>query len=274
MNLKRALKRVRKYNEQGISCSLAYFAVTNKSNRLVEKEVSRYIQLLKGISEEKVDSDVTVKLQQFGIYLDESVAYNAIERIVKEAESYRNFVWIDMYLPDTVDVTIKIFRQLREKYNNVGICLQAYLERTENDLHEILKDRHPLRLVKGFYKEYDFDRWEDVTENYERMLSYMLTNSDRPAVATHDPELIKKAKRIIRESKSDSSEFQFFTKVCDDVALELVNEGYKVRVYIAYGNFWKFLIREIKTFDLWQNFKRFIKYIWILLFARNKVEQK
>lgn len=262
MNLNRVLSRVRKYNEQGISCSLSYLAVTHTSERLVKREVSRYIRILKEISEGNVNSDVTVKLHQLGIYLDETVAYHAVEQIVIAAEFYENFVWIDMYLPETVDVTLKIFRQLRKKYQNVGICLQAYLERTGDDLHEILKERFPIRLVKGFYKEYDFDRWEDVTENYESLLNYMLTHSDRPAVATHDPEIIEKAKRAIREIGSNKAEFQFFTKVCDDLAVELVREGYNVRIYIPCGNFWKFLLREIKTFDPWQNFKRLINFLF------------
>lgn len=262
MNLSRALNRVKKYNEQGISCSLSYLAVTNSSDRLIQKEVGRYIQALKEISEKNVNSDVTVKLHQLGIYLDETVAYHAIEQIVIAAEFYKNFVWIDMYLPDTVDVTLNIFRQLRKKHQNVGICLQAYLERTGDDLHEILKERYPLRLVKGFYKEYDFDRWEDVTENYESLLNYMLTHSDQPAVATHDPEIIEKAKRAIRQIGSNSAEFQFFAKVCDDLAAGLVKEGYNVRIYVPFGNVWKFLLREIKTFDFWQNFKRLIKFIF------------
>lgn len=262
MNLKRALNRVRKYNEQGISCSLSYLAVTHTSNRLIKKEVNSYIEILKGISENNLNSDVTVKLHQLGIYVDETVAYRAVEEIVIAAEQYKNFVWIDMYLPDTVDSTLKIFRNLQEKYQNVGICLQAYLERTENDLHEILKERFPLRLVKGFYKEYDFDRWEDVTENYESLLHYTLEHSDRPAVATHDSEIIEKAKKAIRQIDSNKAEFQFFTKVCDDLAAQLVRDGYNVRIYVPFGNFWKFLWREIKTFDPWQNFKRLIKFIF------------
>lgn len=262
MNLDRALNRVKKYNEQGISCSLSYLAVTNSSERLVKKEVDMYIQALKEISEKKVNADITVKLHQLGIYLGETLAYNAIERIVIAAEFYKNFVWIDMYLPDTVDVTLKIFRQLRKKHQNVGICLQAYLARTGDDLREILKERVPLRLVKGFYKDYDFDRWEDVTVNYESLLNYMLTHSDRPAVATHDPGIIEKAKKAIRQNGSNTVEFQFFAKVCDCLAAELVKEGYNVRIYVPFGNVWKFLLKEAKTFDFWQNFKRLMKFIF------------
>lgn len=262
MNLNRALNRVRKYNEQGIFCSLSYLAVTHTSERRIKKEVNRYKEILKEIYENKLNSDVTVKMHQLGIYHDETIAFIAVEQIVIAAESYKNFVWIDMYLPDTVDVTLKIFRQLRKKYQNVGICLQAYLERTENDLHEILKERYPLRLVKGFYKEYDFDRWEEVTENYESLLNYMLTNSDRPAVATHDPKIIEKAKIAIRQIGSETTEFQFFNKVCDDLAANLVKEGYKVRIYVPFGNFWKFLWREVRTFDFWQNLKRLMKFIF------------
>lgn len=262
MNLNRALNRVKKYNEQGISCSLSYLAVTHTSERLIQKEVGRYVEILKGISQKNVNSDVTVKLHQLGIYCNETVAYRAIEQIVVSAEFYKNFVWIDMYLPDTVDVTLKIFRQLRKKHQNVGICLQAYLERTGDDLREILKDRVPVRLVKGFYKEYDFDRWEDVTENYESLLNYMLTHSDRPAVATHDREIIKKAKRAIRQTGSNTAEFQFFAKVCDDLAAGLVREGYQVRIYIPFGNVWRFLFREVKTFDFRQNFKRLINFLF------------
>jgi proline dehydrogenase len=262
MNLSGALENVRTYNKQGMACSLSCLAVTVHSERLIKKEVGRYITTLKEISEHKLNADVTVKMHQLGIYVDEKIAYKAVEEIVMAAERYKNFVWIDMYLPDTVDVTIKIFLQLREKYQNVGICLQAYLERTENDLREILKEHCPLRLVKGFYKEHDFDRWDDVTKNYENLLSYMLTHSDRPAIATHDPEIIEKAKQAIRGSGSTNAEFQFFKLVRDDLARELVKEGYQVRIYIPFGNVWSFLLREGKTFNTSLNFKRLMRFLF------------
>lgn len=262
MNLRSVLDEVRQYNAQGISCSLSYMAVTNNSRRLVKREVYRYIKILNGIAVSKVDADVTVKMHQLGIYIDEEFAYKAVEEIVISAVACKNFVWIDMYLPDTVDSTLRIFRELRKKYQNVGICLQAYLERTENDMHEMLKDRVPLRLVKGFYKEYDFDRWEDVTENYEVLLEYMLTHSDRPAIATHDPDIIEKAKVTVKRIGAEKAEFQFFKKVRDDLAAELAKNGYHVRIYIPLGDFWKFFIAEVRTFDLWQNFKRLMNFIF------------
>ena len=263
MNLSRALERVKIYNRQGIACSLSYLAVTLNSEKLVKKEVTRYVRMLNWISEKNLNADVTVKMHQLGIYLDERIAYNAIEEIVAAAEVCKNFVWIDMYLPDTVDATIKIFLQLRKKYQNVGICLQAYLERTADDLREVLKEPCPLRLVKGFYKEYDFDDWNAVTENYENLLNYVLAHSDRPAIATHDRQIIEKAKHAVRQSSSTNAEFQFFAKVCDGLASELASEGYHVRIYLPLGNFWPFLLREGKTFNTWQNFKRLIRFLFL-----------
>lgn len=262
MNLKSVLKQVKEYNSQGISCSLSYLALTNNTENLVKREVARYVGILKGIAEINADADITIKLQQLGIYLDQELCYKAAEEIVVEAETHKNFVWIDMYLPDTVDATITIFLELRKKYHNVGICLQAYLQRTEEDLHQILKEHYPLRLVKGFYKEYDFDRWNDVSENYESLLYFLLKHSDRPAIATHDLEIIEKAKKAVLELGKKEAEFQFFKKIIDKVAEDLVKEGYNVRVYIPLGDFWRFFLTEVKTFDLWQNFKRLMNFLF------------
>jgi proline dehydrogenase len=138
----------------------------------------------------------------------------------------------------------------------VGICLQAYLKRTERDLKLLGAHKSPIRMVKGFYNDRDFNTWEEVTQNYFRLLPILLTQSSYPAIATHDEKIINEAKKIIREKNITNAEFQFFLGVRDDLVQQLVKEGFRVRVYIPYGNFWRFLLKGLRTFDILHGLER------------------
>src|SRR3989344_3020149 len=153
MDLSHALQQVEEYNKQGISCSLSYLPVIKTSQDQIEWEVKEYRQVLEKISQNKLDCDITVKMHQLGIYGREGLAEAAVEQIVFSAKQYGNFVWVDMERPDTVDATIEIFRVLVQKYDNLGICLQAYLMRSERDMRLFLSRSVPIRLVKGFYRQ-------------------------------------------------------------------------------------------------------------------------
>jgi len=256
-NTEQAIHTAKALNNQGVSCSLSYLPVRKNTEEETQQDVIEYFTLIDRIRKEKLDADVTLKLHQFGIYASKSLAERNVAKIVERAHRNKVFVWIDMEGSQTTDDTIAIFQNIRKRWNNVGICLQAYLKRTEKDMHHLLKKRVPLRLVKGFYKEHDF-KWSDVTKNYEHLLPYLLQNSSLPAIATHDRKIIAKAKSIIKKHKIKNAEFQFFKGVCDDLAFTLSKEGFKVRMYVPYGHAYSFLLHGLSTFDLYHQAQRML----------------
>jgi proline dehydrogenase len=154
-SLKAALKKAAALNADGISCSLTYLPEIRKDPLAIEQELLDYERTLEAIATQRLDSDITVKLHQLGLYRSRDFARKAVFRLAAAAAARDNFLWIDMERRKTVDDTLDIYRDLSSTLGNVGICLQAYLRRTETDLKGILERRVPVRLVKGFYNDYD-----------------------------------------------------------------------------------------------------------------------
>ena len=215
-SLPKAVSIIKNYNKKGISCSLSFLPIRKDSPDLVTQDVTEYHKMLKAISD--LNSDVTLKLHAFGIYSNYNTAKTCVTEIVKEAKKLNKFVWIDMEKEITVGDTIRLYTELRKKYNNIGICLQAYLKRTEEDMKHLLKRKAVIRLVKGFYNNTQFRSWSEVTDNYSKLMKYLLLHGTRPIVATHDLNLISEAKEIIKQNKIKNAEFQFFKGVRENLA--------------------------------------------------------
>jgi proline dehydrogenase len=209
--------------------------------------VEHYIAALEQIRNRGLGTELSVKLTQLGLDLGKELCFRNLKRIVEEA-GQTSVVWIDMEASNYVDVTLEIFRRVRQENRNVGICLQAYLHRTEQDLVSLIPLGPAIRLVKGAYLEPPdraFPKKEDVDENYfglsERMLSPEARAVGlRAAFATHDLGLIR---RIIGYSTAqgigkESYEFQMLYGVQRGEQYRLAREGWKSFVLIAYGPYW------------------------------------
>ena len=256
--LEDALQDVRAINNRGLGCSLSYLPTLSASTQDVEEHVQEYLRAMAAIHEQKLNADVTVKMPQLGIYADGSLAESSSLRIAQTAQAFGLFVWIDMERPETVDETLRIYARARKLYGCVGICLQAYLTRTTRDLDRVLAEGGIVRLVKGFYRFHDISRWQDVTRNYRMLMLRVLRESPRPAIATHDRNLVEEAKQFIRDNRIDSAEFQFFKGASDSLADQLRKEGFNVRIYLPYGKVLRYWADGIWTFDLRRQFQRII----------------
>ncbi|MSR85914.1 hypothetical protein EXS74_00795 [Candidatus Woesearchaeota archaeon] len=247
---------VQKLNSKGIKGSLSLLPIKAESPKKVKGVVEEYKTLYDSIEKNNLQSDTTIKLHQLGCYIDKQLARESTEQVVEYAKKKGNFLWIDMELPQTIDQTLDIFKEMNKKYGNVGVCMQAYLERTEDDMNELLRQGAPIRLVKGFYRDHDIQPWERVTENYEALMIKVLRRSRKPAIATHDLSMIHKAKEIIKKKKLKNAEIQHFFGVRNKLAERSVQEGYNVRIYVPYGNPWGFFFEGLNTFDFWRQVRR------------------
>ncbi|MGH2569361.1 MAG: proline dehydrogenase family protein, partial [Bacteroidota bacterium] len=167
--------------------------------------------------------------------------------IVHHADQRGNFVWIDMEYSSYVDATLDLFKRVRDGRPNVGLCVQAYLYRTEKDLEALLAIPAAIRLVKGAYAEpaeIAYQRKEAVDKKYSelalRLLKSAHRNRARSGIATHDRTLIKTVQEAAASMglPKDSVEFQLLYGIQREEQLRLAREGYKTRVLISYGSYW------------------------------------
>lgn len=204
-----------------------------------------YIEVLDRIEKTGIRSNVSLKLTQMGLDVDEELCYRNVARICERARQVDNFVRLDMESSAYTDRTLNIFRRLwhESRYRNVGVVLQAYLYRTEEDVREMNSLGARVRLCKGAYNEpasVAFPKKADVDANYAKLVTILLTEGTYPGIATHDSRLIEYTKRYAASRGIDRSkfEFQMLYGVRRELQLELAQQGYNMRVYVPYGQEW------------------------------------
>lgn len=214
-----------------------------------EKVAGHYQDVLTQISGRELDTELSVKLTQLGLDVSPDIALRNLEEIVRRAQHLNcGVVWIDMEASHYVDPTLALFRRLREHHPNVGLCLQAYLYRTEADLKTLLPFTSTIRLVKGAYAEPQsvaYPKKSDVDRNYFKLAVMLLENEarkdgGRPGLATHDSRLIRRIQEAAREKRIDRStfEFQMLYGIRRDYQRQLVSERHPLRVLVSYGTEW------------------------------------
>ena len=212
-----------------------------------EKNTQYYIVLLDKIKNENLDTEISIKLTQIGFDFSSDKSVELFSSIVDKAKNFNNNIFIDMEDRSYADKTIAFYKQIKETYSNVGLCLQAYLYRTMNDLKNIIDINPWIRLVKGAYKESSsvaIQKLAQVNRNYMLLSEYLLEQIKekgiRVAFGTHDlviQEQVKKdADRI--GIPNDKLEFQMLYGIKTHEQHMLASEGFKIRTLISYGEQW------------------------------------
>ena len=220
----------------------------NVNDRAEASEVTgHYLEVLNRIHESGLNAEISVKLTQLGLDLSPDFCFENLDKIIA-LEQKAAIVWVDMEASSYVDATLDIYRRALAKYPNVGICLQAYLYRTQKDIEALLPLRPSIRLVKGAYKEppeIAFPRKLDVDENYFALAQTMMKGQAasrciRAAFGTHDVKLIRRlAEHAARNAfPKDSFEVQMLYGIQREEQERLAREGYRSAVLIAYGTYW------------------------------------
>ena len=278
-----AIRAIRDLNALNINATLDHLGENTSTSAEAESATEEIIEVIKQIDKSGVRSNVSIKLTQLGLTLDEELASRNLEKIVACATKYRNFVRIDMEDTPYTDVTIGLFRKLRQKgYDNVGLVLQSYLYRTEEDLRKLLAEGARFRLVKGAYKEppdLAFPKKADSNANFDLLTRMMIDASlsagspgnskdgrlpPIPALGSHDEKRIAFAKQYGEKVglPRRAIEFQMLYGIRRDLQIRLVKEGYPVRVYVPYGTHWyPYFMRRLaeRPANLWFFFSNFFK---------------
>jgi proline dehydrogenase len=240
-----AVEAIRAINAARASASFDHLNESVGSVAETEGEVREYRQILARIDETGIDSNVSIKLTQFGLEIDPELAYRNARAVVADAAGRGNFVRVDMEQSSVTQVTIDIFKRLRAEFdlNTVGIVLQSYLRRTQADVEDLLKIPARIRICKGAYNEppeVAFPDKKDVDDNYVRVTKVLLSSGVYHGVATHDEKMIQATiDYAAREGiGKDAFEFQMLYGVRRDLQTQLARDGYRMRVYVPSGKQW------------------------------------
>ena len=248
-----AVRLVSALNSKGLMATLDVLGenVSTKEESLVAVRACE--QILHTIHENHLDSNLSIKLTQFGLKIDEEFCYSNVKRLLEIASAYHNFVRIDMEDSSTTSSTLNLYKRLRtEGFENVGVVIQANMRRSEEDIRGLTPLKANVRLCKGAYIEPEslaFKDGDEIRRNYVKLLKTLLEAQCYVGIATHDDFLINSAYQFIRQMnlKKTDYEFQMLHGVKVRLRDKMVADGHRLRVYVPFGQHWyAYSIRRFK----------------------------
>jgi proline dehydrogenase len=272
-----AIRVVRELNEKGIVATLDQLGEHTTTTEEATQSTEGILVILDEVDKAGVKSNVSIKLTQIGMGLDDTLCLQNLIRILNRAKEYKNFVRIDMEDSPYTDTTIELLNNALDSGFNirtVGLAVQSCLYRTEEDTRKLLEEGVRFRLVKGAYKEPPdkaYPKKADVDASFDLLTKIMidaalaakspkLSEDGRippvPAIATHDEKRIAFAKQYGDKVgfPKEALEFQMLYGIRPDLQEQLAAEGYPVRVYVAFGTHWyPFFMRRLaeRPANLW-----------------------
>jgi proline dehydrogenase len=246
-----ALEAARRSNRAGMTVSLDHLGENVVTREDAKRARQAYTDALDRIAAENLDANVSLKLTHLGLDLGDEFCTEQLRIVTQHAAELRNFVRVDMEGSAYTDRTLRIVNQARAETDAVGTVIQACLYRSEKDIENLLSIGCRIRLVKGAYKEPSqiaFPRKKDVDANYVKLMQLLLPSGIYHALATHDPNMIDATIRFAADRciTKDKFEFQMLYGIRTDLQSRLVREGYRVRVYIPFGQDWfPYLMRRL-----------------------------
>ncbi|WNF38946.1 proline dehydrogenase [Bacillaceae bacterium IKA-2] len=237
-----AIATIKNLNDKGLACTVDHLGEFVYSNEEAIESANYCIKTLDAISESGVNCNLSLKMTSLGLDISKELCLENMRRILDTAKKTNNFVRIDMEDFDHCQITLDIFNELYKEYgSHIGAAIQAYLFRAKEDIDN-LKGVN-LRLMKGAYKESPEVAYQDkkeVDRNYVAIIKQHLLNGSYTAIASHDHNVIAKIKEFCKENEisRDQFEFQMLYGFRTDLQEEIAKEGYKMRIYVPYGNDW------------------------------------
>ena len=242
-----ALNAAIAFKAQGIGSLFTRLGENVKDLSEATEVVEHYESVLAKMASSSLQAEISVKPTQLGLDIDAKTAYANLERLARAAAKARSFLWIDMEGSAYTQPTLDLYVRLREHNPRTGICLQAYLHRTVDDVVNLMQVKPAIRLVKGAYAEPPdraYTAKKNVDANYLALCVLMLPEVKRGrlrlVLGTHDIELIERASRfgIALGLERAQIEVNMLYGIRTDQQVRLAQEGYVVKALIAYGDAW------------------------------------
>jgi proline dehydrogenase len=239
-----ACRVVKTANAQGKLATIDVLGEEIRTRDEARAIAGAYRDVFQTIERERLDSNVSIKLTALGLTLDYELCRENLESVLEAAARRNNFVRIDMEDSSTTSDTLRLYRELREAgHENLGIVLQAYLRRTDDDIRALADLRPSVRICKGIYvepPELAYQGFGEVRASFLRGLEALLDAGCYVGIATHDEWLVSEGRRIVarRGVDRDEYEFQMLLGVAEPLGDRLVREGHRLRIYVPFGEHW------------------------------------
>jgi proline dehydrogenase len=252
-----ALRAARELNDAGLSVSLDFLGESVGTRAEAEAAAEMAVRTLEAIAREGLDANVSLKPTQLGLDVDPDFCRENVVRVLERARELGDgageiFVRLDMESSEYTERTIALVESLwADGFRNVGTVLQSMLRRTADDVERLIRLGSRVRLVKGAYMEPEsvaFPERADSDRAFVEAMRRLLEDGAYPAIATHDEAMVEATRRWVWEKgvSKDSFEFQMLYGVRRDLQTQLHEEGYRVRVYVPFGDSWyPYLMRRL-----------------------------
>ncbi len=248
--LEEAIAATRQLNNHGLEVTLDHLGESVSDEAGALQATQDYIELLDAIAQSGIRATASLKLTQLGLDIRKDLCVDNVHEILEKAKATGNHITIDMESSDYTDVTLDVYRKLRDEhsFDNVGIVIQAYLYRSESDMKALAAEGAFVRLCKGAYKEPPdraFPDKADVDANFVHLVEQFLNPEACAAgaylgIATHDEKMIDASIAHVKQHNVpyENFEFQMLYGIRSRLQQQLHDDGYKVRVYVPYGTQW------------------------------------
>jgi proline dehydrogenase len=247
-----AVAKAKELNEMGIVGTMDVLGEHNTLKEQAIESTNECVEVLEAINEQKLDSNLSLKLTQLGLQMDFEFCKENLFRILDTARKYNTFVRIDMEDSTCTDDTLKLYELSRDYYSNCGVVIQAYLKRSYLDVEKLVKKKTNFRICKGIYvepEEIAFKKKEEINQNFLRILRLMFESKAYVGIATHDDKVVDGAYKILDEFKlkKEEYEFQMLLGIKEKLRDEIHTKGHRMRIYIPVGEHWySYCIRRFK----------------------------
>jgi len=248
--LEEAIAATRQLNNHGLEVTLDHLGESVSDEAGALQATQDYLELLDAIAQSGIRATASLKLTQLGLDIRKDLCVDNVHEILEKAKATGNHITIDMESSDYTDVTLDVYRKLRDEhgFDNVGIVIQAYLYRSESDMKTLAAEGAFVRLCKGAYKEPPdraFPDKADVDANFVHLVEQFLNPEACAAgaylgIATHDEKMIDASIAHVKQHNVpyENFEFQMLYGIRSRLQQQLHDDGYKVRVYVPYGTQW------------------------------------
>ena len=242
-SLQEATDAIERLNDEGYLCTVNILGEHLTDIEDSAKYVTGYKDALSTIIERNQNANISIKLSQLGMGIDDKICLRNIKELLTLATEADSFVRIDMEESTYTTKTLDIHSELLSLKQNVGTVIQAYLRRSEADVTELSKIKANIRICKGIYVESEKIAFKDkdmIRKNFVRLLEILFKGGSYVGIATHDEHIVYEAYRVIDELGlgKEQYEFQMIYGVREQLRKRILDDGHQVRVYVPYGKAW------------------------------------
>ena len=247
------IEKVKELNNNGFSTTIDILGEHVDSENEAKNILSQYLQLINNISENNLDSTISVKLTHLGLGLSEKLSEKNILELAHYGNENNIGIAIDMENSIYTSITLELFQKALTIHAGLGAVIQAYLYRSIEDLKKLDSSKLNLRICKGIYREPSniaISSRKKINENYLLLAKTILLGKGYACIATHDLELINHLENFVEKNKISPNKFEFqvlFGVPMGNKLEHLKEKGYKVRIYVPFGEAWfDYSIRRLK----------------------------